>query len=69
MPSPKVEPSFELRPLTTPRVRAEAGRVVVRLELASLRDPSDIRDIEIALSDQYAAILGHELILSAQKLG
>jgi hypothetical protein len=68
MPNPKDEQPFELAPQTTPRVRAEWGRVIVALELKSLSDPLDVRDIEIALSGQYAATLGAELISSAQKV-
>jgi hypothetical protein len=67
--NPKVEPLFGLQPQTVPRVRAEAGHVIVRLELVSLRDPLDVRDMEIALSDQYASKLGFELIENAKKLG
>lgn len=69
MVNPKEEPPFELRPRTLPRVRVEAGHVVVRLELKSLRDPSDVRDLEIILEGQYAATLGFELIENAKKLG
>jgi hypothetical protein len=69
MANPKAGSPFELVPQTTPKVRVEAGRVVVTLELMSLRDWADIHDIEVTLSGQYAAILGHELILNAQKLG
>ena len=67
--NPTVEPLFGLRPRSRPRARAEAGHVIVRLELVSLRDPLDIRDIEIALSDQYASTLGFDLIENAKKLG
>jgi hypothetical protein len=67
--NPKVESPFELRPRTTPRVRAEAGHVVVTLELKSLRDPLDIRDLEIVLEGRYAATSGFELIENAKKLG
>jgi hypothetical protein len=41
----------------------------VRLEFVSLRDPLDVRDIEIALSGQYASRLGFEMIENAKKLG
>jgi hypothetical protein len=68
MTNPKEKPPFELMPQTTPRVRAEWGRVVVALELKSLQDPLDVRDMEIALSGQYAAALAVELIYSAQKV-
>jgi len=69
MNKPSVEPRYELIPESTPRVRAEAGHVVVRLELASMRDPSDVRDMEIVLSTLYAAMLGFELMVNAKKLG
>jgi hypothetical protein len=69
VPNPKAEPPFELRPLTLPRVRAEAGHVVVRLELRSLRDVLDVRDMELVLEGKYAAALGFELIENAKKLG
>ena len=58
-----------LKKQTLPRVRAEAGAVVVRLELASLRDPLDVIDIEIALPPEIAEQLGWELIENTKKLG
>jgi hypothetical protein len=69
MANPKVEPPVELRQPTTPRVRAEAGHVVVTLELRSLHDPADKRDLELVLEGQTAATLGFELISASQKLG
>jgi hypothetical protein len=68
MANPKVAQLVELVPQTIPRVRAEWGRVIVRLELKSLVDPLEMKDIEIALSGQYAAALAVELIASAQKV-
>jgi len=59
----------ELKRRTLPRVRAEAGHVIVRLELASLRDPLDVLDIEVAFAADIAATLGFELIEHAKKLG
>jgi hypothetical protein len=66
----RIEPfRRELKRQTLPRVRAEAGSVVVRLELASLRDPSDVLDIEVVLAADIAATLGFELLENAKKLG
>jgi hypothetical protein len=69
MPNPTAGSPYGLQRQIHPRVRAEAGHVIVRLELASLRDPSDVLDIEIALSGQYSAMLGFELVELAKKLG
>jgi hypothetical protein len=69
MANPKVEPLFELRPRTIPKVRAKDGHVVIRLELKTLENPLDIRDIEITLSGRSARQLGSELIENAKKLG
>jgi hypothetical protein len=66
--NPIGEVPYGLKQGTTPRVRAEAGHVIVRLELASLRDRADVLDLEIVLEGQYAATLGFELIESAKKL-
>jgi hypothetical protein len=69
MASPTEPPPYELRPQTYPTVRAEAGHVVVRLELKSLRDPLDTLLLEIVLEGQYAATLGFSMIENAKKLG
>ena len=68
MTNPKVPQRVELAPQTTPRVRVEAGHVMVTLELKSLRDPLDVLYTELVLEGGYAATLGAELISSAQKL-
>jgi hypothetical protein len=59
---------FELKKQTLPRVRAEAGHVVVRLEVVSMRDPLDKMDFELVLAKDYAEQLGFELLSAAQKL-
>jgi len=59
---------YDLRQGTFPRVDAEAGHVVVRLELVSLRDPLDIQDIQLILDGNSAALLGFEMIEAAKKL-
>ncbi len=59
---------FELQKQTPPRVRAEAGHVIVRLEVVSMRDPLDKMDFELALAKEYAEQLGFELLSAAQKL-
>jgi hypothetical protein len=65
---PSEKPPYGLKPQTTPRVRAEAGHVIVRLELVSLRDRTDVLDIEVLYAPEIAATLGFELIAGAQKL-
>lgn len=65
---PSTESPYELKRQTHPRVRAEAGHVVVRLELSSLRYPSDVLDIEILFAADIAATLGFELLEKAKKL-
>lgn len=65
---PQVRGPFELKQRTHPRVRAEAGHVVVRLELTSLRDPTDVLDIEVLYAADIAATLGMELLDAANKL-
>ena len=69
MTNPKEGPPYELRSRTFPTVRAEAGHVIVRLELVSLRDPLDVQDVQIHLTGEYAATLGFCLIENAKKLG
>jgi len=65
----RIEPMRRgLKKQTLPRVRAEAGHVVARLELASLRDPADVLDIEVVFAADIAATLGFELIESARKV-
>jgi hypothetical protein len=60
---------FGLKTKTVPRVRAEAGHVIVRLEIVSLRDSADMRDFELVLVREYAAMLGFELVDAARKIG
>lgn len=59
---------YGLKQSTHPRVRAEAGHVVVRLELSSVRDPSDRLDIEVVFPPEMAATLGFELLEASKKL-
>lgn len=59
---------YDLREGTFPTVRAEAGHVVLRLELASLRDRMDVQLVEIVLEGQYAANLAFEMIEATKKL-
>lgn len=59
---------YALKQSTHPRVRAEAGHVVVRLELSSVRDPSDRLDIEVVFPPEMAATLGFELLEASKKL-
>jgi hypothetical protein len=68
MDNPKGETQVGLAPQTLPRVRAEAGHVVVRLELASLRDPLDVFDLELVLRPGIAGPLGLDLLDAAKKL-
>lgn len=65
---PSAESPYELKPQTLPRMRAEAGHVVVRLELSSLRYPSEKLDIEVLLAADIAATLGFELLEKAKNL-
>ena len=53
----KAESPFGLQPRTTPRVRAEAGHVIVRLELVSLSNSLDEFDIELLLPKGTATAL------------
>ena len=57
----------ELKQQTAPRVRAEAGRVLVTLELASVADVGYPQDIELVLTPKNAAVLGAELAIAIQK--
>ena len=57
----------ELKQQTVPRVRAEAGRVLVTLELASVADVGCPQDIELVLTPKNAAVLGAELAIAMQK--
>jgi len=59
---------YDLRQGTFPTVRAEAGHVILRLELASLRDRLDVHLVEIVLEGQYAASLGLGMIEATKKL-
>jgi hypothetical protein len=63
------EPLFQLKLEAAPRVRAEAGHVIVTLELVSVQDPSDIQELELILEGQYAATLGVKLLENVNKLG
>jgi hypothetical protein len=49
-------------------VRAEAGHVVVRLELVAMRDPLDILDLEVILPGDFAEQLGFSLLDAVRKL-
>jgi hypothetical protein len=66
--NPKDDSPFALKPQTLPRVRVERGAVIVRLELVSLRDHLDVRDIELVLPRDIALTLGQELVEAARKL-
>jgi len=68
MTNPKAGSPFGLWQQTLPRVRAEAGHVIVRLELVSLRDRTDVFDIEIVLEPGVSAPLGFELIEATKKI-
>ena len=57
----------ELKQQTVPRVRTEAGRVLVTLELASVADAGYAQDIELVLTPKNAAVLGAELAIAMQK--
>ena len=69
MTNPKDNSQYQIDPRTTPRVRAEARRVIVRLELISLVDHNDRRDVELVLEADIALTLGKELELAAKKIG
>jgi hypothetical protein len=60
---------FGPRPQTRPKVRAEAGHVVVMLELISLRDPTDVREIELVLPPEIAGPFGLDLVDATQRIG
>jgi hypothetical protein len=68
MVNPTEPKQIELKPQTTPRVRAEADRIVVRFELASVANVGSIQHIELVLTPRNAAELGVELTTAAQKL-
>ena len=57
----------ELKQQTVPKVRTEAGRVLIRLELASVADVGYAQDIELVLTPKSAAVLGAELAIAIQK--
>ena len=57
----------ELKQQTVPKVRTEAGRVLIRLELASVADVGCPQDIELVLTPKNAAVLGAELAIAIQK--
>jgi hypothetical protein len=67
MDGPKDGSRYELQKQTIPRVRAEAGHVILRLELVSLRDPLDKPYIDIALPPDYAGTLAFELLEATKK--
>ena len=69
MANPKAHSQYQLNRKTTPRVYAEGGRVMVRLELASVADQTDRLDVELVLEVDSALLLGQELVWAAQKLG
>ena len=52
---------YQLHQDTLPRVRAEDGRVVVRLELSSTVDPTDRPDIELVFGADIAFDLAEEI--------
>ncbi len=68
MVNPTGQTQVGLKPQTIPRVRAEAGRVYVRLELVGLQAPSPIWDMELVLEGLYASVLASELAAAARKL-
>jgi hypothetical protein len=67
--NPKAALLFGLQPQKVPRVRVEAGHVIVRLELVSLRDQTDALEIELALPPEIAGPLGLDLVDATQRLG
>lgn len=68
MSGPSEEATFGLRKSTRPEVRVEAGHVIVRLELASLRDPADEMVLSFAIERAFAEHLAFELLENAKKL-
>jgi len=68
MPSLEAASPYDQRQGTFPTVRAEAGHVVLKFELASLRDRRDVHLVEIVLEGQYAANLAFEMIEATKKL-
>jgi hypothetical protein len=62
------EPPFELIGQKPPVVSAEAGHVAVWIEVKSLSDQADTRNLKIILEGSQAATLGFELIENARKL-
>jgi|HubBroStandDraft_6_1064221.scaffolds.fasta_scaffold1999115_1 hypothetical protein len=68
MSNPKAGSQYQLFQRTLPRVRAEEGRVIVRLELASRTDHTDRPDIELVLEAGIASTLGAELLRAARMI-
>jgi hypothetical protein len=68
MVNPQAESPFYLRPQTTPRVRAEEGAVIARLELLSRDGKKPDLDIEIVLEASLAKQFGWTLVEAAKKL-
>jgi hypothetical protein len=66
--SQKAGSPVERRLQKDPRVRAEAGHVVVRLELVALRDSSQVQDIELVLQKKCATQLATEMLDVAVKI-
>ncbi len=58
----KAQSRTELRLKKEPRVRAEAGHVVVRLELIAIRDSSQVQDIELVLEGKCAIQFATEML-------
>jgi hypothetical protein len=59
---------YELKPQTTPRVRAEGGHVIVTLELVSLQDRADTLYFELVLHPGYAEQLAFSLQEKSRKI-
>jgi hypothetical protein len=68
MANPEAGSPFGLQKQTLPRVRAEAGHVIVRLELVSLRDLLEVFDFELVLPPEIAGPLGLDLLDATKKL-
>jgi hypothetical protein len=62
MVSQKAESPIELRLQKDPRVRAEAGHIILRLELIAIRDSSQVQDIELVLERKCATQLATTML-------
>lgn len=63
---PKDGSTYQRATTRLPRVRAEAGRVVVTLDIISVADPLDRPSVELLLEADIAQTLAAELVRAAR---